>query len=65
MNNTQVVAMRNLWSDLNTPAQTETYTAREMALIPHNLSKAASIAKTKDGRTFNWSNEREMWIRIK
>lgn len=59
MTATQLTAIRNLWTDLNTHT---TMTAREMALTAHNLSRDGMKAKTSDGRRFIWNDNQSLWI---
>jgi hypothetical protein len=58
MNNAQLTGMRELWTAATSAT---TMTAREMALTPHKLNRDASVARTADGRKFNWDNSRSVW----
>jgi len=36
--------------------------AKEMALVPHNLSPMAMLADEPNGNRWGWSNHLEMWV---
>ena len=63
MTDTQVRAIRQLHADTTSGTTIERMTAQEMALIPHDLCRAATIAVLPDGRKFRWSEPHKLWVR--
>lgn len=61
MKSMMTTAMGNLWTDTNSP-KTE-MTARDMALISHNLTARGMKATTSNGETYYWVQATERWTR--
>lgn len=60
MNATQMTAIRNLWTEVNTE-KTE-MTAREMALTPTRaMSRDGNMVITEDGKSWVWVQTTERW----
>lgn len=60
MNNTQLIGIRELHEETTKVCKT-TYTARQIAEMPHNLSRDGMVATLKDGRTFIWDARFQHW----
>ena len=64
MNNAQITGMRDLYAGTKNVVR-EKYTAKEMALISHNLSKGGDMATTLDGKKYIWDKRFQHWARWK
>lgn len=53
----------NMYTNAAETITSETYTAREFAMIPHNLGRKAMTATTRDGKRFAWDKAAEKWVR--
>lgn len=62
MTTTQTTAIRTQWQDVT--AEAKTMTAREMALTPHNLNKAGTIATLTNGQKFVWNEAAVAWVQF-
>ena len=60
MNETQTAAMRNMWQDATAVCK-RSMTARDMALVSHNLSASGDMATTADGSVWIWNTRTDMW----
>ena len=61
MTNTQVTALRNFHTATKTAITS--LSAREMALLSHNLSKTGDVATLPNGDRYDWSNATSAWVR--
>lgn len=60
MTTATLTAFRGLAETMSRPQETKT--AREMALVSHDLCPDGSTAKTQDGRYWLWNNNRQLWV---
>ncbi len=60
MTNAALQAIRMIHESLNTPV-IETLTAREMALLSHNLDRTGDVATLPNGDVYIWTVDR--WSR--
>lgn len=64
MTNTQITALRELHeSTKQSVLKQRTYTAKEMALKPHTLSRSGDMAETPEGETYIWDARFNHWAR--
>jgi hypothetical protein len=61
MNETQIKAFRQLAEDVLEIPPRQPMTAREMALVSHNLNKRGTLATTADGHKYIWINRFSQW----
>jgi hypothetical protein len=60
MTTAQLVAFRGLHETLF--AIERTMTAREMALVSHDLDRTGNRATTAAGEVWHWDNRRGLWV---